>query len=484
MIGSITTCRPPERRCQESVCPGLRHSRDADWHPTSTLQPAHALSPCFPACRRPRRLPLSSVRPLPRYRQPSLRRRKTPPPGRLPRRRSRRAAPAAPYSQVITDRAHTEHGGITVHRVDEQWFFEVPDSLLNRDILFVVAIGRRAGRHRRIRVRRQRRSRGAWFAGAEGQRSHQPREHQLRRGRRRLAADRDQRAQQQLLADPRARSRFRRSRATARGYVIDVTDFFGGDTPGISGLSAAQRRQYQVRRLDPARSYVSSVRSFPINVEVRQVQTFDAAEPPGDRSGGTISLEMRQSMILLPKVPMRPRMFDERVGYFTVRARQLRPRRAEGRDGDVHHALAPRAEGSGGVRARRAGRADQADRLLHRSGHADQVAPLREGRRRDRGRRCSRKPASRTRFSPRIRRRKTQDPDWDPDDARYSMVRWAASLVRNAVGPEHARSAQRRDHQQRDHVVPQPHAVVSQPPDDRDGRGESRRRARSTFPKS
>ena len=72
-------------------------------------------------------------------------------------------------------------------------------------------------------------------------------------------------------------------------YVIDVTDFFGGDTPAIAGLNAAQRRQYQIRRFDPARSYVSGIRSFPINVEVRQVQTFDAAEPPGDRTGNTIS---------------------------------------------------------------------------------------------------------------------------------------------------------------------------------------------------
>src|SRR4249920_2311602 len=42
-----------------------------------------------------------------------------------------------PYAQVITDRAHTERGGITIHRVDDRYFFEVPDSLLNRDILFV-----------------------------------------------------------------------------------------------------------------------------------------------------------------------------------------------------------------------------------------------------------------------------------------------------------------------------------------------------------
>src|SRR5262249_39492753 len=45
-----------------------------------------------------------------------------------------------PYAQVITAAAHTEKGGITIHRVDERWFFEVPDSLLNRDILFVSRI--------------------------------------------------------------------------------------------------------------------------------------------------------------------------------------------------------------------------------------------------------------------------------------------------------------------------------------------------------
>src|SRR5581483_2830395 len=101
-------------------------------------------------------------------------------------------------------------------------------------------------------------------------------------------------------------------------YVIDVTDFFGGDTPALSALNDAERRTYGVRRLDPARSYVSGIRSFPINVEVRHVQTFDATNPPGDRTSGTLSLEMRQSMILLPKVPMRPRIFDQRVGYFTV----------------------------------------------------------------------------------------------------------------------------------------------------------------------
>ena len=100
--------------------------------------------------------------------------------------------------------------------------------------------------------------------------------------------------------------------------VVDVTEFFAGDTPALSGLSTAQRRTYGVQRFDTARSFVSEVRSFPTNVEVRHVQTFAATEGPGDRTGGTVSLEMRQSIVLLPKDPMRPRYFDPRVGFFTV----------------------------------------------------------------------------------------------------------------------------------------------------------------------
>src|SRR5689334_16619372 len=45
-----------------------------------------------------------------------------------------------PYAQVITNRAVTDPGGITVHRVDDRWFFEVPDPLARRDFLFVTRV--------------------------------------------------------------------------------------------------------------------------------------------------------------------------------------------------------------------------------------------------------------------------------------------------------------------------------------------------------
>ena len=34
----------------------------------------------------------------------------------------------------------TDAGGITVHRVDDRWFFELPDSLLGRDFLLVTRV--------------------------------------------------------------------------------------------------------------------------------------------------------------------------------------------------------------------------------------------------------------------------------------------------------------------------------------------------------
>ncbi|HEX8942625.1 MAG TPA: zinc-dependent metalloprotease [Gemmatimonadaceae bacterium] len=337
-----------------------------------------------------------------------------------------------PYSQVITDKAHTEKGGITVHRVDDRWFLEVPDSLLHRDILLVSRVsGVPAGIG------------GFDFAGNEA-------------ARRVVRWDRvnDRVLLQSIsfaaVADdslPISLSvrnnnyspilasfpiqAFTRDSAS---YVIDVTDFFGGDTPAIAGLNAAQRRQYQVRRFDPARSYVSGIRSFPINVEVRQVQTFDAAEPPGDRTGNTISLEMRQSMILLPKVPMRPRVFDQRVGFFTVQRVNygLDQQKAATETFITRWRLEPKDPAA-------YARGELVEPIKPIVYYIDPATPTRWRRYVKEGVESWQKVFEKAGFKNAIIAKdpptKAQDPDWDPDDARYSMVRWAASLVRNAEGP-------------------------------------------------
>ena len=102
------------------------------------------------------------------------------------------------------------------------------------------------------------------------------------------------------------------------GLLIDVTKLYTSDVPLLSGMSSFQRRNFQVRRLDGSRSFIERMASYPKNVEVRHVLTYDAAKPPADAVTGTISLEVNQSMILLPEEPVTPRNWDQRVGYFSI----------------------------------------------------------------------------------------------------------------------------------------------------------------------
>jgi uncharacterized protein DUF4953/uncharacterized protein DUF5117/uncharacterized protein DUF5118 len=337
-----------------------------------------------------------------------------------------------PYAQVITARAHTERGAVSAHKVDDRYFLEVADSTMSRDFLLVSrlagvpagtsgfqsagsSVAERMVRWERVNDRVLLRSVSIEAVADDS-----------------LPIARSVRENNYapILASFPIQAFARDSNA----YVIDVTDFFGGDTPSLSGLSAAQRRTYGVRRFDAARSYVSGVRAFPINVEVRHVQTFDAADPPGDRGGGTVSLEMRQSLVLLPRVPMRARNFDERVGFFTVE--------------HVNYGLDEQKAATQTFITR--WRLEAKDPAAYARGelvepikpityYIDPATPARWKRYVKEGvenwQRVFEKAGFKRAIIAKDPPTKAEDPDWDPDDARVSMVRWAASLVRNAVGP-------------------------------------------------
>ncbi len=346
----------------------------------------------------------------------------TPTPPRRPR----------PYGQVITSRAKTDRGGITVHQVDDRWFFEVPDSLLRRDFLFVSRIAgvptnfpgfTPAGtslEERMIRWERQ------------GERL-------IMRGVATVAYSDDSLPIAISVASNNvgpilASFPVQAYTSDSSSVVVDVTDFFAGDTPGISGLTPAQRRQYQVRRLDPARSFVNAVHAYPLNVEVRHTQTYDAGEPPSDATSGTITLEMRQSIVLLPREPMRPRYADDRVGFFGVSR--------------INYGLDEQKAAT--QRFIRRWRLEPKDPAAYARGElVEPIKPIV----------YYIDPATPTKWRPYVREgvnawakvfetagfknaimakdppSAKEDPSWDPEDIRYSVVRWAASLVRNAQGP-------------------------------------------------
>jgi hypothetical protein len=333
---------------------------------------------------------------------------------------------------VITRRAVTDSGGISVHRDGEKWFLELPDSLLGRDFLLVgriAAVPPNFG--------------GFLPAGVSVQERLVKWE---RRG--------DRVVLRAVSADAVADDSLPIARSVASNYlgailgafpvqaytsdsasaVIDVTDFFSGDTPALSGLTSQQRTQWQVRRLDPARSFINTARSYPLNVEVRHTQTFEAAAPPADRSGGSITLEMRQSLVLLPRVPMRPRYADPRAGFFSVD--RINYGLDEQKAATESFITRWRLEPSDPAAYARGELVEPVKPIIY---YIDPATPARWRPYVKQGVEDWSRVFERAGFKHAVRAldppTPQQDPEWDPEDIRYSVVRWAASTTRNAQGP-------------------------------------------------
>lgn len=97
--------------------------------------------------------------------------------------------------------------------------------------------------------------------------------------------------------------------------VIEIDPLFTKDVKAL-GFPDGYRKRFKVTRMDGDRSYIESIKSYPLNIEARHVKTYLSSDPPSNSSLGSISLEINNSMILLPKEPMKRRYFDRRVGWF------------------------------------------------------------------------------------------------------------------------------------------------------------------------
>lgn len=220
----------------------------------------------------------------------------------------------------------------------------------------------------------------------------------------------------------------------ARETVIELSDFFTEDIEAISGVIPFLRREYQVRRLDGNRSYVESVKSFPKNLEVRHVLTYQANNPPSSSSNATLSIRMSQSMILLPKVPMQKRLFDYRVGWFTIRQIDFG---SEQQKADRQAYIRRwRLEPSDSSAYFRGELVEPKKPIVY---YLDPATPEKYRSYIIQGiedwnvafEAAGFKNAIQAKLPP----TPTEDPDWSPEDIRYSTVRWVANEIRNAVGP-------------------------------------------------
>lgn len=232
-----------------------------------------------------------------------------------------------PYKDVITEKAKSSKGLFTVHKVDEKFFFEIPDSVMNRDIMAITRFSKIAA--------------GAGLYGGE-QANQQviqfekgPDNKIFLRVVTLIATANDStqpiyKAVRNSSVDPIAAAfDIKAYSKDSSGVVLDMTDFFKGDNQPVS-LSAGTKRRLSLSSLASDRSYIESIRTFPINTEVRTVKTFNAssgfgassaspfpsASIPAASTAGAVTMELNTSFLLLPKVPAAKRLADPRIGYF------------------------------------------------------------------------------------------------------------------------------------------------------------------------
>ncbi|WP_194775105.1 zinc-dependent metalloprotease [Pararhodonellum marinum] len=335
-----------------------------------------------------------------------------------------------PYSEVITAKAKSKDGLFKVHEIEGKYFYEIPDSLLNREMLMVTTIAKTAE-----------------GLGYGGERSNT------------LLVRWDQNANNILLKlvsysntaadslpifdavrssnlEPIIYKFDVKSKSTdSTGVVIEVTDLFTKDVQAI-GLPKNRRTQYKVTRLDNDRSYIEKISTYPINIEARYVMTYVATEPPSNSSTGSITVELNASMVLLPKEPMMQRLADRRVGWFsrTVTDYGLDEQKATKRAFLDRWRLEVKDED---VEKFKAGELVEPKKQIVY--YIDPATPEKWRPYLKQGVEDWNKAFEMAGFKNAIAAKDAptpeEDPGWSPEDARYSVIRYFASDIQNAYGP-------------------------------------------------
>lgn len=335
-----------------------------------------------------------------------------------------------PYSQVITKNAKTDPGLFTIHKIDEDYFYEIPDSLFDREMLMVTRIAKTAN--------------GIGFGGGKQD------EKVLRWQKKdkmvllRVVSHNVVASDSLPIHEAVVNSNFEPVLFTfpikaigkdSTSTVIDATPLFTKDVKPF-GFPVRQRKNYKVTRLDNDLSYIESIKSYPLNIESRHVKTYAAGDPPSNSDTGNISLMMSNSMILLPKTPMKRRMFDQRVGWFTTSQtdygleaqesktiRFLDRWRLEVKDEDME-------------KFKRGELVEPKKPIVY---YIDRATPKKWRKYIKEGIEDWQVAFEAAGFKNAIIAKdppsKEEDPDWSPEDIRYSVVRYLASPIPNANGP-------------------------------------------------
>ncbi|OHX64084.1 zinc-dependent metalloprotease [Flammeovirga pacifica] len=340
--------------------------------------------------------------------------------------------PFKEYNKVITDEAETQEGLFTTHKVDGKYFFEISDDLLDNEILIVSRISGHV--------------QGLNFGGA-GMKS---RPQQVIRWQRKdnkllmrsvsynsVASEKEpiyKSVKNNNFEPVVASFDIEAVSADSSKVVIDVSSFFTSDIPMIGAMRDSERKRFGIKGLDGKRSIISSIKSFPKNVEVRHILTYKGDKLPDNQITKSLSVEMNQSFILLPEKKWKSRYYDPRVGYFSVqqtnysldqhraaKQRFITRWKLEPKDWDAYN------------------RGELVEPIKPIVYYIDPATPekwrpfLKNGI--EAWQSAFEKAGFKNAIIAKDAPTKEEDPDWSPEDVRYSVIRYITTPIQNAQGP-------------------------------------------------
>jgi hypothetical protein len=332
------------------------------------------------------------------------------------------------YDDVITKEFKTQPGVFAVHRNEDKVYFELPASVYGRLFLWHAEVAKGPGGsswggaalgHTVLKFERRGNKIYVWKVGFS-----------KRSDGKAVQASVDASATDSIVASFTVECE-----GKDRSAVINVSDILINGLPDLPLNRAAGGGGGGT---DPTRSYLDEVRAFPTNIEARATVTFRGGGGggglPGLGGGGgaprSATAVIHQSLVVLPEAPMTGRLFDPRVGYFTEEFTDFsHPRNWAVNKEYINRFRLEKKDPSAAVsepvkpivfylakevpekwrKALKQGVEDWQP-AFEKAGFKNAII-------------CKDAPT------------RTEDPNWDPEDARYNVIRWVAEPVANAMGP-------------------------------------------------
>lgn len=332
-----------------------------------------------------------------------------------------------PYTEVITSEAKSDSGLFTVHRIDEKLFFEIPKKHLGKQMLLVSRIAKTpqigyGGEESNTEVVRWERKFDRILLRAESFIN--------------IAADtlpiaRAVKASnfEEIIASLPIQAMSKDS----ANVVVEVTSLFSTDV-GILAPKKELRDQYRITSLSSERSFIDFARSYPMNIEIENILTYSAENAPQNPSSRTATFTMHHSMVLLPEKPMTPRLTDWRVGFFSTYKTDygLDVQKAERRGYILRYRLEPKDS----VAYFKGILTEPVKPITY---YIDPATPMKWRPWLRKGVESWNVAFEQAGFKNAVRvldpPDPSVDPEFSPEDARYSVIRYFSSPIENAYGP-------------------------------------------------